>query len=132
MKKTTKLIALFLVFLTALSCNKSAGTGGSATLKGQVYAYNYSKSFVLSDSGYLGGQKIYIIYGDGTGVSNNTETDNDGRFEFQYLRRGKYQVYVFSKKLHNASLDSTIIQLCEIKTKNEIKELPLFIVNTIK
>lgn len=123
---------LILAFFPMMSCKKGAGEGGRASIKGRIFTVNYNASMIFpTDSGYLGGQKVYIIYGDETAVGDNQDSNNDGEFEFRYLRKGKYKVYVYSKTA-NAMLDSAIVQECEITEKKQVLELPDFRIKTNK
>ena len=77
---------------------KEANDGGSAQIKGRVKAKYYNSSFTIyQGEGYAADEDVMIIYGDGTVVSDDTKTSSDGSFEFSYLRKGKYTVYVISK-----------------------------------
>lgn len=121
-----------ILFLTILSCKKGPGVGGRATITGTVYARNYSNSFLLVDSGFLGAQKVYIKYGDDNGVSDDVETDNTGTYRFDFLRPGKYTVYVYSKQLANNKLDVAITKTVEIANKKESVSVPQMDIITFK
>jgi hypothetical protein len=115
------------------SCKKDSGQGGRASIKGRVFALNYnsnSMSYAL-DSGYVGGQKVYIVYGDGAAVGDNQDTNYDGTFEFPYLRPGKYKVFTFSKNKVN-HLDSAVIKTTEITARKQTVELPDLKIKTSK
>src|ERR1051325_3619038 len=121
---------LFFPFLSLIiafsSCKKGPGQGGRATIKGKVYTVNYNSAMTAAlDSGYLGAQKVYIIYGDEAVVGDNVDTDNNGSFEFPYLRKGKYTVYTYSKTQPN-HLDSAVVQQVDISGGKDVKELPDF------
>jgi hypothetical protein len=125
-------LAILSVFILNMACKKGPGVGGRATITGKVYARNFSSSFVQNDSGYLGGQKVYIKYGDDPGVGDDVETDLNGTYSFDYLREGKYTVYVYSKQLINNLLDISVTQTVEITKKKEEKVLPDFDIITFK
>ncbi|HNB81919.1 MAG TPA: hypothetical protein PLP34_00350 [Chitinophagaceae bacterium] len=131
MHKLLSLILLSGLFFL-IACSKGPGVGGRASIKGRVYAHNYSNSFVLNDSGYLGGQKVYIRYGDQPGVGDDVDTDNEGYYYFPYLRKGTYTVYVYSKQLNNNTLDTAIIQQVEIDERKQELILPQFNIITFK
>lgn len=114
------------------SCAKGPGEGGRATIQGKVFATNYSNSFIKNDSGYIGGQKVFIQYGDEVGVSDNTDTDNDGIYTFRFLREGKYTVYVYSKKLTNNALDTFVVKNVEITSRKQVLEVSQMNINTFK
>ena len=129
-------IALFAFIITLsvveTSCKKGPGEGGRASITGKVYTVNYNSTMAVPvDSGYLGGQKVYILYGDETAVGKSQDTNNDGAYEFSYLRKGKYKVYVYSKTAQN-KLDSAMIQEGEITDKKQILELLDFKIKTAK
>jgi hypothetical protein len=127
----TILVAVF-SFLFLSSCKKGPGEGGRASITGKVYSVNYNSLMTVpQDSGYLGGQKVYIIYGDETAVGKSQDSNIDGAFEFTYLRKGKYKVYVYSKVAPN-KLDSAVVQTCEITDKKQVLELPDFKIKTNK
>ena len=79
------------------SCKKAAGPGGRATVKGKVYAYDYdnTQKYLIS-KGYSSGDKVFISYGSHTTIDNNVTTGIDGAFEFRYLCKGHYKVFVNS------------------------------------
>lgn len=132
MKIKFYLLCILSIFILILACKKGPGVGGRATISGKVYARNFSSSFVQIDSGYIGGQKVYIKYGDDPGVGDDVETDLNGTYSFYYLREGKYTIYVYSKQLINNHLDVSVSQTVEITKKKEEKVLPDFDIVTFK
>lgn len=93
-----KILLLFLAFFSFFSCKKQPGEGGFASIEGKVYVKNYDASYtILTAEYYLPGETVYIIYGDGTEVGNTVKTAYDGSFKFNYLRKGKYKVYVLGE-----------------------------------
>ena len=132
MKKYFIIVYLFSIAVFYYSCKKGPGEGGRASIKGKVYTVNYDAQLLTKkDSGYLGGQKVYIIYGDETAVGSNQDSNNEGAYEFSFLRKGKYKVYVYSK-VANGQLDSAIVQTGEITDKKQTLELPDFNIKTNK
>ncbi len=115
---------LSMVSLLFFACKKGPGVGGRATVKGKVYARNLSNVFIQNDSGYVGGQKVYIQYGTETGVSDNVETDYSGEYTFSYLRPGSYTIYCYSKQKINNQLDSVVKRTIEVSSKKEVLEVP--------
>jgi hypothetical protein len=132
MKFKYAFIVLVLITTITFSCTKGSGPGGRASIRGKVFARNYSNSFIINDSGFVGGVKVYIKYGNQPGIGDNTDTDQNGEFYFNYLREGKYTLVVYSKQLQNNTLDSAIIQEVEIKNRKEELNVPRFEINTLK
>ncbi len=80
------------------ACTKVEGKGGAATIKGVVYKQKYnSLGNPISGGRYAASDEdVYIIYGDGsTYYDDNLKTSYDGSFEFRYLQKGKYTVFVY-------------------------------------
>jgi hypothetical protein len=133
MNKIIKISILFcMINFIVSSCKKGAGEGGKATITGKVYAYNYN-STLKADSGFIGDYKVYINYGDATGISNDVATDYAGTFNFNYLRKGKYTVWVYTKidsVLYQ--IDSSIVRTIEITKSSETIDLGTIKVTTRK
>ena len=92
---------LITVFLIA-SCSKQPGEGGNASIYGKVYVKDYNATFtVLQEEYYAQDQDVYIIYGDDISYGNHVKTAYNGAFEFKYLRKGDYHIYVYSKDSAN-------------------------------
>lgn len=124
------LLVLSVSFL--YSCKKGPGEGGRASIKGKIYTVNYNAALTIpQDSGYLGGQNVYIIYGDEVGVGDSQDSNNEGAFEFKYLRKGHYKVYVFTKTQTN-HIDTAVVQEVEITDRKQVVELPDFRVKSSK
>lgn len=108
MKKVTLLLAVPLTLLIS-SCSKPAGEGGRATIKGKIWVENYNALNSMSDIYFLKGEyagadeDVYIIYGDDVSYGNKVKSGPDGVFEFKYLRKGDYRIYVKSKDTTRAS-----------------------------
>jgi len=92
-------IALFL--LTA--CEKGAGEGGTSTIKGVVITQEWDGSFSEIRDEYPSQEEdVYIIYGDDDFYGDDVKTNYNGVYEFKYLRKGSYTIYVYTK---DASVD---------------------------
>lgn len=124
------LISAFIVVLA--SCTKGPGAGGRASIQGKIFARNYSNSYLLTDSGYIGGQKIYIKYGDEPGVSDDVDTDQNGEFIFEYLREGNYTLIVYSKQLVNNTLDSAVVRTVTISSRKQSLDIGRIDIITLK
>ncbi|MBK9762540.1 MAG: hypothetical protein IPO87_04040 [Flavobacteriales bacterium] len=93
---------LILLSLTLfVSCKKEAGEGGKAEIHGRIMEQRYSSINQLptGDPYPLLDQNVYIIYGDttdGAYPDDNVDSGPDGKFRFQWLRKGSYTVYAIS------------------------------------
>ena len=94
-----------------MSCDKTAGEGGTSIIEGQVYKL-YTSEIVVNELDSLGnnttykiidtlyyqldeGEDVYIIYDDNEGgiYDDKFKTDYQGRYRFEYLRKGEYTIY---------------------------------------
>lgn len=94
------LIFLFisLTFLGLLGCEKEEGEGGTSSLIGKVYIVDYNADFSQIESEYYAQEEdVYIVYGDDNIYSDRFRTHYDGSYRFQYLRKGDYTIYAYSK-----------------------------------
>lgn len=95
---SNRIIVFVLISLSFFSCKKQPGEGGFASIEGKVFLKNYDASYtILNEEHYAPGETVYIIYGDGTEIGNTVKTSYDGSFKFNYLRKGKYKVYVLGE-----------------------------------
>jgi len=92
---------LLLALLSVLwGCLKEPGPGGTATIAGKIYAYDYDAEMNnLRTQYYAPDEEVYIIYGDDSIFSDRTRTSYDGSFRFEYLRPGSYTIFAYSKNV---------------------------------
>jgi hypothetical protein len=100
-----KLLLLSLTMSLLFACQKEAGEGGTSTIKGKIITYELNHFDVPGgnqtvdtlSSYYTADKEVYIIYGDeGNFYDDSYETSWDGSFRFEYLRKGKYTIFVYS------------------------------------
>ena len=99
MKYTIKLLlAFFAASLLLSSCNKGPGEGGTGTLQGYVKLVHHpDDDYTLTpDTMVAAKTDVFIIYGDAAYFGDDTETDANGMYQFEYLRPGDYTVYAYS------------------------------------
>ena len=91
------LVLSVIVLLLCGSCKQQAGEGGMGTIQGKVLERKMSNDFSHCLGQYPAADfSVYIIYGDDVTYGNNMNTGPDGVYEFQYLRKGSYRIYVYS------------------------------------
>ena len=125
-----KPLALF-IFLTSVlfACKKSPGEGGKATINGSIWVEDWNGAFTIKNGEYAGYDRdVYIIYGDAGGYSDRTRTNYNGEFEFRYLRKGKYKIYVYSKDntLRSQSGDTSFVKEVEITENKQLLTIDQF------
>lgn len=98
MKTSTLFILGFLFCLGITSCKKVEGPGGSSSITGNLQKVSYNSDGSIFYQYDLAKEDVYIIYGnDDTVYDDDVETSYDGNFRFDYLEKGKYQVFVYEK-----------------------------------
>lgn len=81
------------------SCEKTAGEGGTSKIEGGViyFAVTYNQITFENDTHFYpkSGKDVYIIYDDNESevYDDEFETDYNGKYHFEYLRKGKYTIY---------------------------------------
>lgn len=128
MKKLFRfLIISFPAVLLLISCEKDPGSGGSSKIYGKVMVKDYNSTFtVLEETYYAQAEDVYIVYGDNMGTDDRVRTSYDGSYEFKYLRKGTYHIFVYSK---DSTLQTDalvpVIKDVEITKNNQGVEVPL-------
>jgi len=90
-------IALFLICCMAISCEKSEGFGGTASISGTVteHFYNDDYSLLIHERAAVD-EEVFIVFGDDKALGNRVRTNQNGQFMFKYLFPGQYEVYIIS------------------------------------
>lgn len=121
--KTFTIVLLLGVF--TISCVKTEGVGGAAKITGKVIKDDYNSFGTFIASFPAQDERVYIIYGDDNNIiSDNVRTSYDGSFEFNYLKKGNYKIFVYSKCVTCANgEDSVATRQIKINEKNEVVNL---------
>jgi len=93
------LLATCIASLLCIACNKNEGLGGSSSIEGYVYNIVHRADNLKADTIPAAGEKVYIIYSDNEDdpvADKDVNTNLNGMYQFQFLRRGNYIVYAFS------------------------------------
>ena len=121
-------LILFSLLLVA-ACKKGPGDGGNSSIKGYVHATKYNTSFTTVIGNYdASDEYVYIIYGDDASYGQRIKTSPDGKFEFMYLRKGNYTVYVYSKDATVAT-QHAVSKTLEISKSKETLDAGTFEIN---
>lgn len=120
-------VALIALILISTSCSKDEGQGGTASVRGKVHARYYNDLFTAYlGEGYAADEDVYIIYGDEFTYGDHVKTNYDGTYEFNYLRKGNYKIYAYSKDstFTEPSGKFAVIQEVEISGSNDEVVVP--------
>jgi hypothetical protein len=114
MKKV--ILLSFVLTAIAWSCKKEAGPGGTGSIEGKVYVkfYNYNFTSVIGEY-YAQDEDVYIIYGNDSVFNNDAKTSYNGSFRFEYLQKGDYKIYVYSKDTTTLMPSGKLVEIREVK-----------------
>ncbi|NUM51163.1 MAG: hypothetical protein HUU48_08610 [Flavobacteriales bacterium] len=129
--KLLKIVSILLFTTLALyACKKEAGTGGTNTITGKVFATDFNKEYTkIQGEYYIPDYRVYIVYGtENSMYDDDFDTDYNGAYEFNYLRKGTYTIYTYSIDTVEKNYQKLvpIKQTVEITGKNEVIVLPDF------
>ena len=106
------------------SCTKVEGPGGSSSIKGKIHINVYDVAGNLINDYDAQDEDVYLIYGDeNTFYDDDIKTSYDGSFEFNYLQKGNYQVFVYQDCNTCASGKEAVIvdvEITDSKTTTDI------------
>ena len=134
----SRLLASLIILFFVSSCEKSPGEGGTSTIQGSVYKLStyYNVLTQQTDTVYyqLDAKKdVYIIYSDNENefYNDNIETNWNGQYRFDYLRKGDYTLFVYTDSTDalNISYDYPIFKHIKIDANNSTFTLPDFVIN---
>lgn len=93
--------------LGILSCNKEPGQGGRAIIKGRIFENLHTTIYpwgIIDDSIPATNKKVYLLHGlEDSTYDDDFNTSYDGSFEFKYLTKGDYQIFVYTKQVKEDS-----------------------------
>ena len=113
---------LYLLFSVAWifvlsSCNKDEGLGGSSSIQGYIYNIVHNADDLTLDTIPAAEEKVYIIYSDNEDdpiAEKRVETNRNGMYQFQYLRKGNYIVCAYSSNPEELSKEK-VAELKSVK-----------------
>ena len=110
MKKIFYLICI--VFFAA--CSKE-GEGGSAVISGIVKKEVIAPNGNLIETVAAINKDVFIKFGNSDFVNEDVKTNEFGKFEFPFLRKGEYSIFVYSDCIDCDSGKESIEQSVELK-----------------
>ena len=119
-----QILILCLVVCSFYSCSKYEGQGGAATIKGVVIEQKYNSLGNIIASYPAPDQDVYIIYGtENSFYDDDIKTSYDGSFEFRYLRKGNYKIFIYEDCTSCPSGKKEVLKQVEISDKNQFLTL---------
>ena len=131
---------IFFVCLVALgfsACEKDAGEGGTSVIEGQVYKiFTFQNPTTgLIDTQYFQldvAKDVFIIYSDDEAsvYDDKFETDYNGRYRFEYLRKGNYSIYTYADSTDGSGIqyEYPIFKHVKISSNNSTNKVDDFVI----
>ena len=135
------LLIICVIAFGFLACEKPAGEGGTSVIEGKIiyFTSSFNLETGLVDTHYYpkAGKDVYIIYSnDKEGLYDDKfDTDYNGKYHFEYLRKGDYTIYTYVDSFIVNHIGSPIVTYdypiyrdIEITTNNSSNTLVDFII----
>ena len=106
-----KLFLFFLISVCCLffsSCEKESGEGGTSSISGKVFKLKVNT--FTGDTTYFhpyNDREVYIIYSNNENdiYDDSFETNWNGQYEFNYLRKGDYTLFTYEDSTDNIGVN---------------------------
>ena len=131
-----RLIFLVSIIVAFSSCEKESGEGGTSIINGKIvyFTKSWNQQTSSTDTTYYpkAGKDVYIIYDNNENeiYDDNFETDWNGNFHFQYLRKGEYTLYTYvdSVAVNNVTYDYPVFKHVTISKNNSFNIVTDFVI----
>lgn len=90
---------IIIINIGFFSCNKNEGEGGTGTIEGKVFLVQHpDDNYNLETDTVIGAKvDVFIVFGEDIYFGNDVETNSNGVFRFEYLKKGTYTVFAYSE-----------------------------------
>jgi len=132
-----------------MACEKPSGEGGTSVIEGQVYKIftfedvvteldslgNIDTTYKVVDTLYYqldSGKDVFIIYSDDNAelYDDKFDTDYNGKYHFEYLRKGEYTIYTYADSTDNSNVkyEYPVFKQITISSNNSTNMVDDFII----
>ena len=131
-----KYLVICVISIGLLACEKDAGEGGTSVIDGRViyFTTSYNTQTLVNDTHYYpkAGKDVFIIYSDDESAiyDDKFETDWEGRYHFEFLRKGDYTIFthVDSIVINDVTYDYPVFKHISITSDNSTNSLSDFVI----
>ena len=132
------ILIVCIILVGFIACEKSSGEGGTSVIEGQVWKIFISQNPLTGDwdTAYYqldAGKDVFIIYSNNPQevYDDKFETDYNGRYRFEYLRKGDYTVYTYADSTDGSGhkYDFPVFKNVKIDSDNSTFILEDFIID---
>jgi len=115
MKNKISFLFIAIILIFGLSCKKIEGQGGTSSISGKIYLIDLNSHGDTLAQYYAADEDVYIIYGKNSNTYNDDfATSFDGSYKFEYLQKGFYKIFAYSKCDTCASEIEVVLKEIEI------------------
>jgi hypothetical protein len=111
------------VLLLGAACEE--GPGGTAGITGRVVVQQFDLYGVLFNEYPAADERVFLVYGQDSIVGDETRTHYSGRYQFDFLRKGVYTVYVLSPCSSCPGGEEAITAELEINQSGKLTQAPV-------
>ena len=131
------LIIICAVAFGFMACDKPAGEGGTSMIEGQVYkVFTFQNPTTGAwDTSYFqldAGRDVFIVYADDKDelYDDKFDTDYNGKYHFEYLRKGEYTIYTYADSTDNSNVkhEYPVFKQITISSNNSTNQVADFII----
>jgi len=92
------------------ACNKPEGEGGRSSISGKIYQIDYIDEYDnVLDTFPAVDEDVFIVYGGGDLADDDTKTNGNGDYKFEFLREGSYSIYAYNRDQEQSELYRPIL-----------------------
>ena len=119
------------------ACEKQSGEGGTSVIEGQVYkifTFQNPTTGALDTSYFQldAGRDVFIIYSNDNTVlyDDKFDTDYNGKYHFEFLRKGEYTIYTYADSTDNSNVkhEYPVFKQITISSNNSTNTIGDFII----
>ena len=119
------------------ACEKQSGEGGTSVIEGQVYKiFTFQNPTTGAwDTSYFkldAGRDVFIIYSNDNTVlyDDKFDTDYNGKYHFEFLRKGEYTIYTYADSTDNSNVkhEYPVFKQITISSNNSTNTVGDFII----
>ena len=119
------------------ACEKQSGEGGTSVIEGKVYkifTFQNPTTGALDTSYFQldAGRDVFIIYSNDNTVlyDDKFDTDYNGKYHFEFLRKGEYTIYTYADSTDNSNVkhEYPVFKQIKISSNNSTNTLGDFII----
>ncbi|MBL4861921.1 MAG: hypothetical protein JKY09_02745 [Crocinitomicaceae bacterium] len=128
-------LSFALIFVGLSACKKVEGPGGSSSIIGTIHVQELDGANNIMKEYDAPKYDVFLIYGgdtENTYFDDDIETSFDGSFKFNYLEKGKYQLFVYEDSIISNGGSGKYATIYPVEITEKKQENDLSVITVIK